>query len=72
MRRISSGRRSRKPKASSAPHNGWSAMAEFRVPALGADMEAGVLVAWRRKPGERLERGDVIGEVETDKGIIGS
>ncbi|HKU41461.1 MAG TPA: 2-oxo acid dehydrogenase subunit E2, partial [Polyangiales bacterium] len=45
-------------------------MAEFRMPALGADMEAGVLVAWRRKPGELLHRGDVIAEVETDKGII--
>lgn len=40
------------------------------MPALGADMEAGMLVTWRRKPGETLRRGDVIAEVETDKGLI--
>ncbi len=40
------------------------------MPALGADMEAGTLAAWRCKPGDRLERGDIIAEVETDKGII--
>ena len=40
------------------------------MPSLGADMEAGTLVAWRRKPGDRLQRGDIIAEVETDKGII--
>jgi pyruvate dehydrogenase E2 component (dihydrolipoamide acetyltransferase) len=45
-------------------------MAEFRMPALGADMEAGTLVAWRAKPGDTLQRGDVIAEVETDKGVI--
>ncbi|HSF33347.1 MAG TPA: dihydrolipoamide acetyltransferase family protein [Candidatus Tectomicrobia bacterium] len=45
-------------------------MAEFRMPSLGADMEAGTLVEWKVKPGDRLKRGDIIAEVETDKGII--
>jgi pyruvate dehydrogenase E2 component (dihydrolipoamide acetyltransferase) len=45
-------------------------MAEFRMPALGADMRDGTLVVWRRKLGETLKRGDVIAEVETDKGVI--
>jgi pyruvate dehydrogenase E2 component (dihydrolipoamide acetyltransferase) len=45
-------------------------MAEFVMPILGADMTAGTLVAWRRQPGERVSRGDVIAEVETDKGLI--
>ena len=40
------------------------------MPSLGADMEAGTLVAWRKKPGERVKRGDIIAEVETDKGVI--
>jgi pyruvate dehydrogenase E2 component (dihydrolipoamide acetyltransferase) len=40
------------------------------MPSLGADMEAGVLVAWKVKPGDRIRRGDIIAEVETDKGII--
>jgi pyruvate dehydrogenase E2 component (dihydrolipoamide acetyltransferase) len=45
-------------------------MIEFVMPILGADMEAGTLVEWRRRPGERVERGDVIAEVETEKGLI--
>ena len=45
-------------------------MSEFVMPILTADMAAGTLVAWRRKPGDRLSRGDVIAVVETDKGLI--
>jgi pyruvate dehydrogenase E2 component (dihydrolipoamide acetyltransferase) len=45
-------------------------MAEFHMPSLGADMEAGTLVEWKVKPGDRIRRGDIIAEVETDKGII--
>lgn len=45
-------------------------MGEFRMPSLGADMEAGTLVMWRVKPGDRVKRGDIIAEVETEKGII--
>jgi pyruvate dehydrogenase E2 component (dihydrolipoamide acetyltransferase) len=40
------------------------------MPILGADMEAGTLVAWRKGPGERVARGDIVAEVETDKGLI--
>jgi pyruvate dehydrogenase E2 component (dihydrolipoamide acetyltransferase) len=45
-------------------------MAEFLMPILTADMSAGTLVAWRKKPGEAIARGDIIAEVETDKGLI--
>lgn len=45
-------------------------MAEFRMPALGADMEAGTLVEWLKRPGEEVARGDVIAVVETQKGAI--
>ncbi len=45
-------------------------MAEFKMPSLGADMEAGVLVEWHVKPGDTVNRGDVIADVETDKGVI--
>jgi pyruvate dehydrogenase E2 component (dihydrolipoamide acetyltransferase) len=45
-------------------------MAEFRMPSLGADMEAGTLVLWKVKPGDRVKRGDIIAEVETAKGVI--
>jgi pyruvate dehydrogenase E2 component (dihydrolipoamide acetyltransferase) len=33
-------------------------------------MEAGTLIAWKIKPGDRIRRGDIIAEVETDKGVI--
>lgn len=45
-------------------------MAEFYMPSLGADMESAALVEWRVKPGDHVKRGDVIAEVETDKGLI--
>ena len=45
-------------------------MAEFRMPSLGADMEAGTLVEWLVKAGDRVKRGDVVAVVETQKGAI--
>lgn len=45
-------------------------MSEFRMPALGADMEAGTLLAWRKGIGDSLAKGDTIAEVDTDKGVI--
>jgi pyruvate dehydrogenase E2 component (dihydrolipoamide acetyltransferase) len=45
-------------------------MVDFVMPSLGADMEAGKLVRWRKQPGEVVNRGDIIAEVETDKGVI--
>ncbi len=45
-------------------------MAEFRMPSLGADMEAGTLVEWMVKPGDQVKRGDIVAVVETQKGAI--
>jgi len=45
-------------------------MIDFRMPSLGADMEAGTLVEWLVKPGDRVKRGDVVAVVETQKGAI--
>ncbi|MGD9974608.1 MAG: dihydrolipoamide acetyltransferase family protein [Desulfatirhabdiaceae bacterium] len=45
-------------------------MAEFRMPSLGSDMVAGILVEWRVKPGDRVKRRDIIAVVETDKAAI--
>jgi pyruvate dehydrogenase E2 component (dihydrolipoamide acetyltransferase) len=45
-------------------------MAEFLMPILTADMSAGTLVEWRKRPGDALARGDTIAVVETDKGLI--
>ncbi len=45
-------------------------MKEFTLPSLGADMDEGMLAAWLIEPGDSVSRGQVIAEVETDKGII--
>jgi pyruvate dehydrogenase E2 component (dihydrolipoamide acetyltransferase) len=45
-------------------------MGDFCMPSLGADMKAGILVAWRVRPGGRVRHGDIIAEVETDKGLF--
>jgi pyruvate dehydrogenase E2 component (dihydrolipoamide acetyltransferase) len=45
-------------------------MSVFAMPSLGADMEAGTLVEWLVKPGDRVSRGDVVAVVETQKGAI--
>jgi pyruvate dehydrogenase E2 component (dihydrolipoamide acetyltransferase) len=43
---------------------------EFRMPTLGPDMESGTLVAWQVKPGDTVKHGDIVAQVETDKGVI--
>lgn len=45
-------------------------MTEFLMPSLGADMEDGTLIEWRKKSGDTVRRGDIIAEVETQKGLI--
>jgi len=45
-------------------------MAEFVMPKLGANMSAGTLVCWRKAIGDGVQRGDIIAEVETEKGNI--
>jgi pyruvate dehydrogenase E2 component (dihydrolipoamide acetyltransferase) len=45
-------------------------MIEFKMPSLGADMEAGTLVEWLVKPGSAVKRGDIIAVVDTQKGLI--
>jgi pyruvate dehydrogenase E2 component (dihydrolipoamide acetyltransferase) len=45
-------------------------MAEFVMPALGADMRAGTLTAWLKQPGDAVERGDIVAVVHTDKADV--
>jgi len=45
-------------------------MGEFRMPSLGSDMIEGTLRKWKVKKGDVVNRGDIIAEVETQKGII--
>jgi len=45
-------------------------MPEFCMPSLGSDMQAGTLVAWHVQPGQPVKRGDIVADVETEKGLI--
>lgn len=45
-------------------------MAEFVMPSLGADMDAGTIVEWRVRPGDTVHRGDIVAVVDTDKSDI--
>ena len=40
------------------------------MPSLGADMEAGTLVEWLKRPGDAVTHGDIIAVVDTAKGAI--
>jgi pyruvate dehydrogenase E2 component (dihydrolipoamide acetyltransferase) len=40
---------------------------EITMPKLSDTMTEGTLISWKKSVGERVERGDVIAEVETDK-----
>lgn len=45
-------------------------MADFVMPALGADMATGTVVQWLVEPGSRVHAGDVVAVIETHKGAI--
>ena len=45
-------------------------MSEFRMPSLGADMEWGRVTQWKIKPGDHVNRGDIVAEIETEKADI--
>jgi pyruvate dehydrogenase E2 component (dihydrolipoamide acetyltransferase) len=45
-------------------------MPDFFMPSLGADMDRGTILEWRKQPGERIERGDIVVLVDTDKAEI--
>ncbi len=40
------------------------------MPKLGADMDRGKVVAWRKRPGEAVAKGEIIVDVETDKAAV--
>ncbi|ATD71075.1 MULTISPECIES: dihydrolipoamide acetyltransferase family protein [Gordonia] len=45
-------------------------MIEFRLPSLGADMDEAKLTEWQIAPGDTVEKGQVVAEVETTKSAI--
>ena len=42
----------------------------IEMPRLGYDMETGKVAGWLKQVGDRVERGQVIAEIETDKSTV--
>ena len=40
------------------------------MPKTGAEMEEGRILAWKKKEGERVNKGEVLLEIETDKATM--
>lgn len=45
-------------------------MPEITMPRLSDTMEEGVIIAWHKSIGDRVERGEILAEIETDKAIM--
>ena len=45
-------------------------MIEFKMPALGSDMDEGTLDEWLVKPGDKVTRGQIVAVVETTKAAV--
>jgi pyruvate dehydrogenase E2 component (dihydrolipoamide acetyltransferase) len=45
-------------------------MGEFRMPSLGADMDEGKVLEWLVHPGDRVDKGDIVAVVKTDKADV--
>lgn len=41
-----------------------------KMPALSDTMESGRLLRWLKRPGEAVEKGDAVAEIETDKAVM--
>lgn len=45
-------------------------MAEVTMPRLSDTMSEGAIGKWLKSPGDQVEQGDIIAEIETDKAIM--
>ncbi|MDX1251344.1 MAG: FAD-dependent oxidoreductase [Gammaproteobacteria bacterium] len=42
----------------------------IKMPQLSDTMTEGMVVSWSKQPGDKIERGDIVAQVETDKAIM--
>jgi dihydrolipoamide dehydrogenase len=54
------------PEQEEAPTDAYA----IKMPQLSDTMHEGVLVSWEKELGDKVERGDVVAQVETDKAIM--
>ena len=45
-------------------------MIDIRMPRLSDTMEEGAIAVWRKKPGDQVDVGDILVEIETDKATM--
>ncbi len=43
---------------------------DVTMPQMGADMTEGTLLKWLKQPGDAINRGDILAEIETDKATV--
>src|SRR6266480_840550 len=46
------------------------AMPEITMPRLSDTMEEGTIARWLKHPGDKVNKGDILGEIETDKATM--
>ncbi|XP_049538209.1 dihydrolipoyllysine-residue acetyltransferase component of pyruvate dehydrogenase complex, mitochondrial isoform X2 [Anopheles darlingi] len=51
--------------------SGFPAHSKVLLPALSPTMELGTIVSWEKKEGDKLNEGDLLAEIETDKATMG-
>lgn len=59
------------PAASSRPAIDVPEHTKVMLPALSPTMEMGTIVSWEKKVGDKLNEGDLLAEIETDKATMG-
>src|SRR5579875_1377583 len=45
-------------------------MPEITMPRLSDTMQEGTIARWLKKPGDKINKGDILGEIETDKATM--
>ncbi|KAH0623327.1 hypothetical protein JD844_031543 [Phrynosoma platyrhinos] len=67
-------RKAAPPQAASVPARHWCSHPPHQkvpLPALSPTMQMGTIARWEKKEGDKINEGDLIAEVETDKATVG-
>ncbi|CAL8268102.1 unnamed protein product [Merluccius merluccius] len=59
------------PPPAAAPGSSYPTHLKIQLPALSPTMTMGTVQRWEKKVGEKLNEGDLLAEIETDKATIG-
>ena len=57
-------------ETSSAPSGGSTPGHEVKMPSLSPTMTEGTIVKWCKQEGDKIEPGDVLCEIQTDKAVV--